>query len=109
MLRDVIIEKSGRESNLNGCLNFIAGEHPEFYSGLFEGDDCLFYIFLKFVFDGGRSYKHHVYLDLGTDVHDELFTVLHRGERSLILDIPNVVFPLADVLLREHECAKTLF
>lgn len=56
-------QQLARVSNIDGCLNFVAGQHPHLDASRFEISDCLSDFILQFILDGRRADQFEVLLN----------------------------------------------
>lgn len=61
------LQNSALERQADGCLDFVASQHPDFDASLVEVLDRRLYFILQSIFDRSRSHKHQPLLQLAHD------------------------------------------
>lgn len=59
----VVVQELAAETDVDGGLNFVTGQHPELYSCLPDEADRICNFYLKLVFDGRATNQEEVLLD----------------------------------------------
>ncbi|KAH6605615.1 hypothetical protein Trco_004768 [Trichoderma cornu-damae] len=103
----IVVEQVAGEANVDGGLDFVAGQHPELDSGLAQELDGIGHAVLETVFDGSAAEQHEVlFNELGNGLK-LLLAVLEGGGGDVVLLLPLAVFLFGEILLGDAEGAET--
>lgn len=95
----------GRYRDAAGCLDLVAGEHPELDACVSDGLDGDPHVLLQLVFHAGDAQELHVLLEILDDDAGVLFSV-GRDLRFMVLLLPGQVLFVGQRLLSDHQSAQ---
>lgn len=99
------LDDAGRNTNVNGCLYFVAGEDPDLHASITHELDRFGDFVLKFVLDSRRSNEYQISLHLDVQVTQLLASILNGSLGFLNLGVPLLVHICRDDFLRKKQCS----
>lgn len=99
----VVFQQVARETDVDGCLNLVASEHPQLDTSLRKKLDGIRHTVLQPVLNGCTAQKSELTLNLVRDRIELVFTVLDGSCGEIVLSVPPLVLVFVQLTHRNAQ------